>query len=205
MAHLQTIDPEIINSLISKIDQVSLILKNQQSDLSKWLPSVAVGIVGLISAFVTYTVGRLQFKNAKEQISSAKEIAKSQIEMTIETKMAEMKANVISSSRKEWIENLRSKIATLSSLSEEMKYLAANDEEYQHVKIKIWETSSYIELMLNHREEEHMNFIKTQLEFLDFCSSGSTDIKKWGTMRVSYIKDAKKILKNEWEKVKKLQ
>lgn len=209
---MQSIDPATLASLLEQLERLTTTLQDQQSFGSKWLP----GIVGILAAIVAFIVGLLSFFSAKtqirtsretaeSQIKSSEEIAKSQLENSKEITISQIKANLVAASRKEWIENLRKNIS-------ELVYLANKAHSDMHATgtrsmedgDRMWYLATYIELLLNPTEKEHVEFLLKQIEFVGFCVSGSKDLKQWSDLKREYMSSAKIILKSEWSKVKAL-
>jgi hypothetical protein len=206
MKNIKSIDTTVLNSLSEKLGDILIALQNQQSFETKWLPS----IVGILSLIVALIVAWMPSLSAKHQIKSAKDIADKQLDSNKEIITLQLKAALISQSRKEWIENLRQSIAEVVSISNKIhknviviKTLKENPlSEVSDDFDMIWKKATYIELLLNQQETEHLELIRKQLEFVSLCGKGESDIEKFSKAKSEYIDAAKRILKAEWEKAK---
>jgi hypothetical protein len=208
---MEYLDPALISSLSEQLTELNTNLQNQQSFAYKWLPS----IIGLASVLVAFAVGFMSFISAKEQIrtsrlttesqiKSAAEIAKSQLDNAKEITISQIRANLITASRKDWVENLRRNITEMCSLANKIHKDVITKSVKSEDFDKMWQTSIYIELLLNRTEVEHNIFLEKQSAFTKFCAEGNPDLKEWSNLKSDYLSAAKIILKSEWEKVKSL-
>lgn len=199
------IDPVLFSSLLEQLKQLTVVLQEQQSFSSKWLPHLA-SVVALIIGLLSFISARDQIKTSREttkaQIKSAEAIAKSQLENAKEITISQIKANLIATSRKEWIENLRKNVAELFALANKIHSTKTSIES--EAFDKMWHLSSYIDLLLNSTEREHIDFITKQKAFVAFCAEGNPDINKWSDLKKDFLNAASLILKSEWNKVKSL-
>lgn len=203
---MKQVDPVAFGNLLEQMKQLTEALEKQSSFVTTWLPS----IVGITAALAALLVGYLSYLSAKEQIKtarsnavaqikSAEAIARSQLENAKEITIAEIKANLVAASRKEWIENLRSRIAELFKLLNKIHGgVRVLPDDYD----EMWRISIYIELLLNANEGEHKIFLQKQRAFVSMCANNEKDTAKWVALKEDYTAAAKVILKAEWNKVK---
>lgn len=201
-------DSVAFGKLLEQMTQLTDALEKQSSFEVAWLPSIAAisaALVALLVGCLSNSSAKEQIKtlreNAEAQVKSAEAIAKSQLENAKEITIAEIKANLVAASRKEWIENLRLRIAELFKLTNKIHGgVGVNRADFD----ELWRISVYIELLLNPEEESHLEFLLKQSKFVNFCHNNDTDIEKWVDLKRDYIAAAKIVLKTEWNKVKSL-
>lgn len=191
-------------------------------------PSLIALIVGLFALFGTIYTGRRQrlsseiqlknqlthsqelvekqIKSAKEtleaQVESAKKISDSQILTASKTAELNFRQNVLSSNRRDWIEKLRLIISELSAKI----IICSIKEEKDVVEISgIFQLIITIELMLNPNDPRDNELVNKLKEIQTEILKKKADIKfgELGGMNKEAINITKKILKDEWERVKK--
>lgn len=204
MVSADTINLIVMNQLIGQNREIIDLLKSKSDWLTTWMPS----IIGLITVFISLVIAKQQIKSAQQtaqqQIQSAERIAEAQFENAKEVTITEIKAHVIAAARKEWIENLRTNIAAILALADDIHRSISSNEKAEAVKKfpELRRLRTYIELMLNINEQEHKDFLITLESFVIFCLEGKTDTDKWVDLKTNYVSSAKGILKSEWVRVK---
>lgn len=108
-------------------------------------------------------------------------------------------AETVSQSRNKWLNEMRDFISTMLAEAENINSQNPNNSEPQ-TNYEYFKARNEILLRLNLKEEEH-RLLKENIQMLDtaiFNCSGQFDCLKKNIITVS-----QKILKDEWEKVKK--
>jgi hypothetical protein len=170
-------------------------------------------IASLLLLLVTARLTREQIAAsmdiASKQMAASANIASKQIEASTDLARKQITATLVSANRQNWINVLRDSIAG---------FLAAHSEYSRHFETgsfnqvasaeKAWFLSAKIGLMLNPLEEDHDKLI-TLLE----CAFGELGKHKGDDMNVriklvlnqreEIIRLSQRILKSEWERVKK--
>ncbi|MGB7748547.1 MAG: hypothetical protein WBN75_14815 [Verrucomicrobiia bacterium] len=134
-----------------------------------------------IGAWIAYLVGRQQFK-----------------------------ATVISSNRQTWINTLRDTISEYQSCVSAMSILIANknihevidSNEFRERVARVEFLRSKIRLLINPNEADHLKLVENISVPITGCQTDE-DLKKMITAREELPIIAQKILKREWERVKK--
>jgi len=204
-----------INGNLTLDDPGSLVEKN-----APWLVAALISIASLI---IAWRVGKHQIIFAKKQIDANLKIAEKQIKSDIDISTKNIKSSIINANRQEWINTLREISATYISAVLMYNNEYENQAEsgmYKEDKItslldKIISNSFQIELLLNPLEEKSMkinacmtNVNKIALEINNFIFIHDKVYKNHTEDIVSLLSNfkeiIKKILKEEWEKVKKI-
>ena len=127
----------------------------------------------------------------------------------------QFKATVISSNRQQWINTLRdsiadfqtkAKIATLeANLASHDAASAAADPEGFDEAMKTMRLLIYkIALLINPKETDHAELLSLLRKLWDFCVNGDTsDDESLEGLQSSITSTGQKILKREWERVKR--
>lgn len=138
----------------------------------------------------------------RKQIESSKSLIDKQIQTAKETADLTFRQNVLSSNRRDWIENLRNKVCLLGS---EMLVLALSKEKGIKDFGKILELTAYTELMLNPNDKRDNELIIELQEIpqLILHYPDDTTAEDLGKYRRKILDLTKVILKSEWERVKK--
>lgn len=166
--------------------------KSNWSDIMPWVVALFIGLLTVIT-------GRLQIISSEKiifkQIESAKEIAQQDFNKT-----------VISGNRQEWINKLRDNLseylARVESYSIETKNTNIDTRLLSEELIKILTLEIKIVLLLNSKEENSQNLIK-YLGLFSSCLTGKSITETPEVLKTMITNVTKKILKTEWERVKK--
>ncbi len=204
---------EVLVGLAADVNRLTDVIKNQQSLFENLIP-VLTNVVALIVAGLT-------FWSSKYQQKTSRDIATQQIQATQTITIAQINANLVAASRKEWIEKLRMSISRLLALTTAIMHqeLIKEKSVEQEVLDEFVEKQTYIELMLNPNEPEHRDLNREMLVFTNICwdehdkkgENGDEYVfseensEKWIKARDSFVEKAKHILKAEWDKVKELK
>lgn len=192
-----------LSEILSKLAEISSQLEASEKSLKSYIPS----LVGLGTICVAFVIGYWSRRVAEKQINASQKIAVQHIEGSNESAARQISAN----SRKEWLATLREKLSKFLALASSLDTsLRLSESVSSDVVDKLNELSVYIELMLNENEAEQSTLINQLQNFLSLCykSKGKTskkDIKKFIVNRNDIKKTARKILKAEWGKVKRME
>jgi len=188
------------------MDQLITLLKSITADEFN---KVVLGSVALISLVVSPII---QWRIARQQALLQAQIAKRQA------------ADNISAKRQVWIDDLRKEVAeflTLFARLEELRRPALdlslddqrlNFDEMADANKRATELGIRIKLRLNPKEDEHNEFVRLIGLLADVCktpppyeteSQRTEAIRQFGVARDNIIAHLQKILKHEWERVKK--
>jgi predicted PurR-regulated permease PerM len=107
--------------------------------------------------------------------------------------------SIISDSRQKWINTLRDEISSL--VSHQTQYSVSDDKRKLQIFTKTWNELFKIELLLNPKEELHNELIKKLNIGFALCIAEENQ-NKYKETRVVIMELSKKILKQEWERVK---
>lgn len=158
------------------------------------LPSVIAIIVALIAFYGSKLT-------MKKQIESSERSIEKQIESMKFISELSFRQNVLSASRKEWIEDLRCKVSRLTS---RMTLLSTNDELAREKFEEVFELAHYIELMLNTNNARDKKLADLLMELIKIPLMHKEDSgAQIGKIQREIIDQTKIILKSEWERVKK--
>lgn len=178
--------------------------------LNDYAPWIATLIIGVFS----YIIGRGQIKKMQEQITLGKQTLDAQKEIAL----TEIKKTVISENRQKWLNDLRDLVSEFIALMQlidltfpqvhdkKEAFTPENMERYN--KMFVLETK--IQLMLNLKEPKH-NDLLTELRNYDFINESTLtqeqreekhESNKKATERVVQL--TQEILKEEWERIKRL-
>lgn len=167
------------------------------------MPWIAALLIGLLSAFVNFWIGKEQRKaNEKalqDLISNAKDISIIQFKATIATK-----------NRQEWINDLR------HSLSEFLIYAAFNTPdltanksitEVKEITQKVGYNRYRIELLLNKNKPEQMCLYEAveNMSRLFLTSEENFNQDKFKRTRIEIMNAAVMLFDIHWKKIKALQ
>lgn len=170
-------------------DGINIFFEKDNKDVvGNILPWLIALLIGLISAIVNWKVSQRQIKNSKEIVK------------------VEINASNIANKRQDWINTLRDYISELISLRLSLTY-KIKDEKFGDVKfyelpefIKLLTIVTKIDLLLNLKEPDSLFLIQNIRKFTMVTNNDFTELG----FDTSIILDiTKKILKNEWERIKK--
>lgn len=126
----------------------------------------------------------------------------------------QFKASVISANRQEWINTLRdciaefqvkAKIVTVETklASQDSTSFASDPTSFDQAVEKIRVLLNKVALLINPNETDHADLLKL-MEKVDLCiNEDSIDDEKHDSLQKEITSLAQKILKREWERVKK--
>jgi len=174
-----------------------------KSDWKDQMPWVVALLIGLSSVAITILLGR-------RQISSSERIFSKQIETSKEIASLDFKKVVISGNRQEWINGLRDNLSNYLAKSESYSIALLNptntaDKLQSLINERLSEIlalEAKIVLMLNSNEEDSKELIKF-LGIYTKCIFGEAITQPVEVLKQKIMEIAKKILKAEWERVKK--
>lgn len=109
------------------------------------------------------------------------------------------KDSIISNSRQKWINTLRDEISSL--VSHQTQYSASTDARKSEIFSKTWNELFKIELLLNPNETLHNELLKELNNGFSICTEASKQDEYRGK-RAEIMLLAKRILKEEWKRVK---
>ena len=195
-------NPDTLTITLSDKISIPDRLKIENVNPTSWrdqMPWVAALIIGILSVLITVLTNRSQKQVLFRQIESSKEIARLDFSKT-----------VISGNRQEWINKLRDNlseylartetysIALLNPTNNAQKLQElANDNLSDILKLEV-----RIVLMLNSNEEDSKELVKF-LGIYTKCIFGEAITQPAEVLKQRIVEITKKILKTEWERVKK--
>ncbi len=203
-----SIDKKEINK-INHSGELTLNSPDRKITLNDYAPWIATLIIGLLS----YVVGRGQISKMNEQISLGKRTIESQKEIAI----TEIKKNIILGNRQRWISELRELISEIIGLMQLMdltiqfrdKTNLWDNENISRVN-KLLKLECQIQLMLNLKEKNHRDLL-AELKNYDFdfeekLTEDKKEEKKEKNEKIikRVIELSQTILKEEWERIKRL-
>ena len=152
------------------------------------LPWIVALIIGVLSALVNWQISKRHLQNSKELVK------------------LEINASNISNKRQIWITELRDRISDLISIRLSLTYKIKYDKigdtklyeipEYLGMISKVTE----LELMLNPNESDSQLLIQNIRKFVEVTNN---DFFELSFETSSIIDITKRILKSEWERVKR--
>ena len=143
----------------------------------------------------------------RTQILSSKEIAITQISQAREQADKQIASTVLSANRQNWINDLRDTIANFVVSVHHLNSIKLISREQRSTNEIIiatnncWLHLSRIRLLINPNENLHIQLLNLSNAFFDSITQEGEDHKP---MEASLIICAQKVLKSEWERVKKL-
>jgi hypothetical protein len=151
--------------------------------------SILPSLIAIVVAIIGFTGSLIAIKSSKnlitKQIQSAKEIAE-----------LNFRQQVLSTNRKDWIENLRNKVSALSAKMLVTDFKENEVEEFEGMK----ELIANIELMLNPQDNRDLELITLLTKLPEIIDSKGDEIS---ISRRQLLDITKSILKSEWEKIEK--
>lgn len=147
----------------------------------------AIPIVSLIIAVLAVLFGPLVIlKIGRKQIELSRRIASKQI---------------VAPMRQAWINNLREKLAELSSSAHHYwnaGFEERKDEEYK----RLTQLEEEIKLLINPTEEDHKELVDTIRQMLSALERGTRDAEEFFAAREKTTTLGQKIFKTEWSRIK---
>ncbi|MEQ8624615.1 MAG: hypothetical protein RJQ00_07175 [Vicingaceae bacterium] len=195
---------------------ISIKSEDNKSWLEFFFPSIIAIVLGLIALSGTIYASRIQRKSSekmlqeqlkdnkkivKEQLKENKELVRDQIKSGEKIANLNFKQNVLSVNRQNWINTLRDIISELISMVDKV----ALKKEMNHEQLEIINKHLLkAELMVNpETDKDYVNALKElQVSLFKLIGEGLEfgSIEKY---KNNVINLTKKILKTEWERVKK--
>lgn len=185
-----------------------------------WLPIFTLVVAALavvVGPLISLRIGRRQSETtlavAKRQVDASLAVAKQQIEASlavakqqVDTSLEVSRKQVIAPMRQRWIENLRDRVTELGAIGS--WFFTAphvNSPDFDNRRDGQTDRMIFlrqqIELMLNPAEDDHNRL----LIYLDLVCESAWDVgkhDKFGKAMVDTAAICKKILKQEWVRVK---
>lgn len=190
------------DSLKIIIDSVKIVSQSTDKD---WL---SVEFISVVVAFFAVIIGPIiQIIIAKRQIKTQLEINKNQIKTQLEVNERQIKVNVLSKNRQEWIHMVRGNISEFISNAALLKMNKVAEVTFDESMFNLYEKLLRLEAiikMLLSTKPEHEEFVSQMEKVALLAAKKDTDYKFNDGIR-NLITSAKKILKEEWEKVKALE
>jgi hypothetical protein len=182
-------------------------------DINQFMPWIVALLIGILSLIVTIIVNRSQQKVSIKNIENQQEIAVKNIENQTNLSKQVINRDILSKNRQEWINTLRESVSGYLSSHELSKLILQFDKkgketppEYR-AEFKTWQSLLYkIELLLNPNEGKSRKLIDlmTQLNLSTDYHSMSKE-NEYEKIKNEIIHVTQTILKEEWERVKKIQ
>ncbi|WP_417835522.1 hypothetical protein [Thalassospira tepidiphila] len=176
---------------------------------SSYLPS----FVSIASVAVAFVLGIKSMDASKRQLDLAQE----QLRASNQLLEKELRATIIASGRREWIENLRKEsssylghIETLKTCFDQKSY---KNGEHRKIISTITKSQLYIELMLNDKESDSISTIDSMHNIIKIMRDGPNKNTEDYKIQLEEITNNQRdfrnairsILKKEWERVKTLE
>ena len=198
------------------------------TDIAPWLAAL---IIGAGSAFVNWRISKRQFRSsesiAQKQIQKDLEIAREVIRKESSIAEKNIKATLIAASRRKWIDDVRTASSKIIALIVEFRLawevMLPVDELDSQVRIEqtkgivsiarefVFEASQ-VDLLLNQNEEKHQTATDYlyELRVLLMEDEESEEADQESHSRIFELADdyadlIKEIIKEEWERVKKVE
>lgn len=189
--------------------------------LDKHLPWISALLVGLCSVLVSLFVGVRQVKIAKMQIeksvSMAKDqicISKEQIDQSAQSTIQTLRANIVSSNRQNWINELRDLYARFVVVScrmvinsHERKTKPSEIKRLKSEMVEIFNEMRYcstkIDLLLNPKEEISRSIVENIRVAMLYSQEGENSALVEKQNEISNL--MKEVFRSEWIKIKDLK
>ena len=192
-----------VDKKILSIDKLPDVNVNISAPVNKYLlmlPFVTIAIVFGSTIVTIYTLN----KNSKETKSAFSESLENQRDIS----RSEVKANVLSTSRQQWINSLRDELSEFISILHHVQVYVDTDnkkgvtKEFIDVLIKSQLKASKIYLLINPKEDDHIELVNLIKEALEIIGKGHEEAFNISEKIVSL---SQKILKDEWNVLKSLK
>lgn len=176
----------------------SLQENNQISDfLSLLIALLAVFFGPIISYFTAKHTIKHQLSSLDKQLTTQLNIAEKAL-----------KSQVISGNRQEWINTLRDGLANFLSILFIISQGNLEKGAYQEKAATLLLLRFKISLLLNPLENDHLQldtFLDQGIKYLSTISKKEEPNRQFSEIRLDIITLSQKILKREWERVKKVE
>jgi hypothetical protein len=168
----------------------------------------------VISAAVAYWVSersaKAAAKVAREELKQTNRNAQQAVEATLKTADQQIKASVLAGNRQAWINTLREEMADLADaiLFVRMEWIESEERgrsALERNRERIFKRYMKISLLINPSEEDHSELVSKIDEILPKISgesAGEVDFFSW---QREFVALSQRILKHEWERVKRLE
>jgi len=197
-----------LDSVVGRLEVVS-----EKADWDQRLPWILASLISVMTVLVTYILGRHQISSSEKQSKRTINLALEQIKSDLTIAGMNLNAQVLSTNRQEWINELRNISAIFLSKAIDFRSEFAykmneaggfeEDERIKQYKNEMNFTATKIEFMLNPDEQpnvhllEIMNIIKAELM--------SPNVSRLEAAVQDFKLQIKAILKSEWKRVKEMQ
>ena len=181
--------------------QLSHSLSKNNGDLNDIMPWIVALLIGGLTILANILINKGQRKLTMLNLKNQSELA-----------IKSINKDILSNNRQEWINTLRDCISNYLSSHELSKLIAQHKKspetppEYGQ-EFKIWQSLSYkIQLLLNPNEDKSKQMVElmTKLNLATDYRSFSKE-ENYENIKNEIIKLSQSILKEEWERVKKLE
>lgn len=226
------VSTDSLSIAFSDIERVEEVLKLKDSWFEKFLPAIIAFLTVAVSSWVSILVASRQIKKdvdvATEQLRSQEALAseqlslgKEQLEKTIQSSMAQVRANNILQARITWIQDLRNGVSEYFAVVIPLAYklipisqLIINGEkaqartEYDLLISEVGQArkfSSKVKLFLTSGNNEHTRLLEilNELEDVVIKNIPSAEYEaRIDTLIGNLESESRKILKETWEQAK---
>jgi predicted PurR-regulated permease PerM len=165
------------------------------------LPIVTIFIV-LGGTFLSLRTIKIK---SEESIEALEKSNQNQVQISEKNNASErLKSQeaIISNSRQKWINTLRDEISSL--VSHQTQHSASDNKRKAEIFTKTWGELFKIELLLNPKEELHNELLKELNNGFAICVD-SENQDEYREKRAVIMQLSKKILKQEWQRVKSFE
>lgn len=165
-------------------------------EVSSLSSAIIAALAVIVSAIITIKV-------TKSQINSARELLKEEVSNQAESALLQVRANVISSNRQDWINSLRNEVSAFvadsviasSMLSQKVGDSVGALELMKAILLRIQK----VRLLLNPSESEHNELVLAMQDVFTNLRNDKYDITSSNN---KIIEISQGVLKKEWERVK---
>jgi hypothetical protein len=169
------------------------------------LSSDGIQYISLAIAFLAVFFSPLiSYLTTKLTINSQLKLSNQQINTQIKIAERNLKSEVLSRNRQNWINTLRDNISEFISLSIVITKITSVHKDYDDKMEKFLTLRSRISLLLNPKEDDHNKLDKYLKEALYFVIE-KEEQRHIVDIRNDIIKLSQEILKREWERVKQVE
>jgi hypothetical protein len=194
----------MIDSLYS--DTLPLIVGDsfveKSCDINQTMPWIVALLIGILTVVISFFVHKSQRK-----------LTLKNLEIQVKLSSQTIKKDILSNNRQKWINTLRDSVSEFLSSHELSKLINQHDKksngtlpEYRE-EFKKWQLLYYkIQLLLNPNEEKSQKLLELMIQlgvFTDYSSNSKE--AEYEKIQKEIIKVTQLILKEEWERVKKLE
>jgi hypothetical protein len=185
------------------MDSLYVILKSLQDNsqstqyLSLVIALLAVSFGPILSYFSARLTIKHQLSTFKEQLSTQISIAERGI-----------KSQVLSKNRQDWINTLRDSISEFVSILYMVSKAKLSEHEEKLKAERLFNLRLRISLLLNATEDDHKqleDFLEEGMDYYVRRPTKKTPQRPFKEIRLDIVDISQKILKREWERVKKIE